>query len=270
MAGKIANEVDEERSVGAATLGKAIAILETVANNDGPVGVSELARQADLPKSTVHRLVAALDRAGLLVRIGHHYLVGSRMLDLVRVAHRPDGFYQRLLPHLAELYAHTRGCVGLAVLRGHDVLGLGRISTGTDWDFEPQVGARKPAHRTASGKVLLAYDADAADRYLEECDLGDGRDSAGRPLSATAFRSELRRIRSAGAAIERADPTAGMISLAAPLLDMTGRALAAVTFAGQVPPAREASTMEALHRAARAASLAAAGATPAAIDGMGS
>jgi IclR family transcriptional regulator, KDG regulon repressor len=226
------------------------------------VGVSELARQSELPKSTVHRLVAALDRAGLLVRVGHDYLVGSRVLDLVRLAHRPAGFYPRLLPHLAEFYAHTRGCVGLAVLQGNDVLGLGRISNGAAEGVEPQVGARKPAHQTTSGKVLLAYDADAANRYLEKCDLNGSRDSTGRSMSPMSFRSELRRIRSAGAAIDRTGPNAGVLSLAAPMLDVTGRALAAVTFAGKVPPSREVATMEALQRAARAASLAVLDQTP--------
>jgi DNA-binding IclR family transcriptional regulator len=63
---------------------KAVALLEVLSRNRRPMGLSDLARSAGIPKSSVHSLLASLETEGLVYRSGttREYVLGSRILDL--------------------------------------------------------------------------------------------------------------------------------------------------------------------------------------------
>lgn len=243
------------RSVGAATLDKLLVILESITDSgDGPVGVSALSRRTNLAKSTVHRSLATLHDAELVERTEDGYVMGRRLRQLTKAAYRRDGLYQRILPHLAELYARTRGAVDLAVLCGTDVVYVERISPAAASGSRPPVGARIPAHHTAVGKVLLAFDIDRLDQCMVRG--GAGHASAGTGVSLV---TELARIRRHGVAIERRGRGAsGVVSAAAPVLNRRQQPLAAIAVAGAPPHTHEQWMVEMLRRTARAASASAA------------
>lgn len=83
------------------------------------LGISELARQSGLPKSTVFRLLGTLEEARILVRCPGGYRVGDRLINLGRAAldDRSDSLIKRARPHLARLFCSIPGSVELSVLR---------------------------------------------------------------------------------------------------------------------------------------------------------
>src|SRR5439155_11817975 len=64
------------------SVGKALALLDALGSGAASLGVSELARRADLPKSTAFRLLACLEDAGYVDRIGTEYCLGRRLFEL--------------------------------------------------------------------------------------------------------------------------------------------------------------------------------------------
>src|SRR5882757_9167545 len=148
-----------------AAVDKAISLLIAFGDRaSSGVGVSELARRAQLSKSTAYRVLGMLERNGVVERVGTDYRLGERLHDLGRAVYAPghEGVRDLLLPYLTDLYELTRHTAHLAVLHGTDVVYLAKLYGHRPAPVPSRIGGRLPAHATAVGKVLLAYDATAA------------------------------------------------------------------------------------------------------------
>jgi DNA-binding IclR family transcriptional regulator len=137
---------------------QALAILRYLSSQATPVPAATIARELELPRSTVYQLLSTLARQGFVVHLPDAqrwglgvsaYELGtgySRQLPLQRLARIP----------LAQLVDRTGQNAHLAVLHGDEVIYVieerapGRAPLVTD------VGVRLPAHLTASGRAMLA------------------------------------------------------------------------------------------------------------------
>lgn len=214
---------------------RTLRVLRFLASQPDPVALDRISRACDLPRSTAYHLVNAMIAEGFVVHLEDErryglgvaaFEVGSgfaRQAPLQRIARRP----------LADLVDMTGYGGHLAVLHGRDVLYVieerapGRPPLVTD------VGVRLPAHLTASGRaILMALPSSQVralypDRAAFVDRLGTG------PTSLSGLRSVLSEARQRGYAVEDGEVSAGMASVAAPVLDHNGHPVAAValTFA---------------------------------------
>jgi DNA-binding IclR family transcriptional regulator len=119
--------------------------------------LSELARASNLPKSTVHRLLARLVELDALEHHGDGYRVSLGLTQLAAVT--PASIMRDLaLPHLSRLHHWTGHSVSLGVLRRFEVVCLEQVAR-PQWHHRlTRVGARLPANCTAMGKALLAWE----------------------------------------------------------------------------------------------------------------
>ena len=91
--------------------------------------LTELARRADLPLPTAHRLVGALTRLGALSRApSGEYVVGRRLRHVGLLAPMQTDLREVASPFLQDLYAGTLATVHLAVREGTYALYLDRLS----------------------------------------------------------------------------------------------------------------------------------------------
>ena len=137
---------------------KALQLLEAFRSSGTVVGVSEIARLADVPKSTAFRLLAHLEKSGFVERRGRGYSLGQRLFELgnsVPVC-RPRGLRDVAMPHLSDLFVATGSVVHLGVLEGTDVVYLEKIFGRTTLQVPTMVGGRMPASSCALGKAILA------------------------------------------------------------------------------------------------------------------
>jgi IclR family KDG regulon transcriptional repressor len=192
------------------------------------LGVSELARRTSLSKSTAFRVLGMLERNAMVERVGKNYRLGSRLHELGREVYAPgqDRLRDVLLPYLTELFEMTRQTVHLATLHGTDVLYLAKLYGHRTVTAPSRIGGRLPATCTSIGKVLLAYDPDAAAAALAE------------PLPRLTPRSiidpgrmadELTAIRRLGVATDVEESRIGVQCVAAPVLGRNGKPLAALS-----------------------------------------
>ncbi|MFJ4634057.1 IclR family transcriptional regulator [Streptomyces sp. NPDC088847] len=220
-----------------AAIDKAISLLVAFGDRASiGLGVSELARRAGLSKSTTYRVLSALERNGLVEREGTDYRLGEQLHRLGRAVYAPDTENVRdlLQPYLSDLYEMTRQTVHLAVLHGIDVVYLAKLYGHRAIPVPSRIGGRLPAHASAVGKLLLAYDADAAARAVA----GPLQRFTDRTITdPEMLADELRRIRRAGIAYDRQESRPGLNCVAAPVLTPGGTVLAALSVS--VPGSRD-------------------------------
>ncbi len=209
---------------------QALAVLRLLARHTEPLPASAIARDLDLPRSSVYHLLAVLADQGFVV-----HLVDERRYGLGVAAFELGSAYSRqaplqrlarqLLVHLVDVTRHN---AHLAVLHGRDVLYVieerapGRPPLITD------VGVRLPAQLTASGLAMLASLPPQQVRALfPSRDAFVQRHGVG-PRTLPGLRAALSRVRRSGFALEDGTVTPDFASVAAPVLDHTGHPVAGI------------------------------------------
>ncbi|PRY69170.1 IclR family transcriptional regulator [Glaciihabitans tibetensis] len=132
-------------------------VLECFRVDDKRLGVSELARRANLPKSTVSRLVSELVEHRYLERDGSGIRLGLRLFELGELAAQPNALRGLALSTMADLRDATGQTVHLEVLDGSDVVCIGVLRGQDAVGRHPRVGDRWSADSTAAGRVMRAY-----------------------------------------------------------------------------------------------------------------
>ena len=227
---------------GIAVVEKAMAIVNRVAAATHPLTFTDLLRQTGLPKATLHRILSTLLAEGLL-RLeprDRSYRLGLHVLEL---AHRVWADFDLRVAaedELARLAEATGETIRLGVLDAAAVTVVSSNAPRQGTQFASEVGERQPFHATAMGKIIAAYiDSAGQRRLLESSSLYACTPAT--LTTVTALRADLDLARARGYAIESGEHTEGTSSVAVPILDHSGRAIAAIGLSGpstRLDPAR--------------------------------
>lgn len=154
---------------GVQSLERAFALLRALAV--GPAGVTDLADRVDLPKSTVSRLLSALEDEGVVEQIetGGEYRIGQGLVDLAGASAPGNNLVAAARPFLIDLTDLTNETSGVSVLDGEEVYYLEHTETDDQIQVKSWTGESLPLHCVASGLVLLANSPQSfVDAYLTE------------------------------------------------------------------------------------------------------
>lgn len=213
-------------------LDRITAVFEAFGEHDEGLGVSELARRANLPKSTVSRIAADLVGQRFLDRDGDKLYLGVRLFELGQSVDHPRKLRQLALPVMADLRNLTGHTVHLAVLDGADVVVIAIVRGHPSPKPLGRVGGRLPAHATALGKAILAY---SAHEVVEPIVTGGlERRTPHTICEPPALLHELTETRRRGIAIEREECAAGRACVARPILGHDSVPIAAISVAASV------------------------------------
>ena len=146
---------------GVQSLDRAFLILETMADNDGMIGLSQLAAEADLPLATIHRLVRTLVDLGYVRQEpSRQYSLGPRLLRLSDATSKRIGTWAN--PHITAVVDQLGESVNLAMLDGDEIVYVAQVQpTRNFMRMFTEVGRRVLPHATAVGKAMLV-DAESA------------------------------------------------------------------------------------------------------------
>lgn len=200
---------------GASVVSRVLAVLSAFDERHRELTLTELARRAQLPLPTTHRLVGELVTGGALLRRANgRYVVGRRLWDVGLLAPVQTGLREIASPFLNDIHAATLATVHLAIRDGTHVLYLERLSGRASVPVVSRVGGRLPMHATGVGKVLLAH----APREVQEQVLATLTRLT--PYTITQpdrLRGQLEKIRSDGYATTIEEMTLGACSVAVPV-----------------------------------------------------
>jgi len=120
--------------------------------------LTEIADRSGLAPSTAHRIVAELEREGLLERLPDRtYRLGVRLWELACRTPGALGLRELARPYLQAVHARVRQHAQLSVLSDTEVLFLDRLSARDAVVNATLIGGRIPLHASSSGLVLLAH-----------------------------------------------------------------------------------------------------------------
>lgn len=192
------------------------------------LGITELAAILELPPSTVHGIVKSLVAHGLVAkeRNGNRYMLGPALLRLSSVYLDSLDVRARAMRWMGELARRTHLASRLAVPLFDEVIVIHHEARPGDLEQMLETGISIPAHASALGKVLLAYNTPQLDELLTSNLRSLTRDTITDP---SELRLELATVAERAQASEEDEAVLGESSLAAPIADQTGAVVAAVS-----------------------------------------
>ncbi len=220
------------------------------------MSLGEIAARLELPPSTVHGIIRTLVAHGMVLqeRDSGRYRLGPATLRLGNVYLDTLDLRSRVASWAADLARRTGFAVRTGVLLLTDVVVVHHAPRPDGSLQMPEVGIVIPAHASALGKAMLAYDAVAS----AEVFAGDTarRSMTGETITdAAALQVQLDEVRASGVATEAEEAVLGECGMAAPILDASEHVVGAI---GLVVPSAEwpiaPTTADALRTAARTVS----------------
>ena len=199
------------------SVARAAELLKALGAHGGPASVFDLAERCGLNRSTVWRILATLEDAGLVERdpATGRYEIGYALVALGAAAGH-DPLIRRAHPALRALAEACLETASLAVPRGMQLVYVDQVQAphvmAADW-----LGRATPLHATSTGKALLAW--------LSVDDIGaalPGRLERFTDTTITTrpvLRTELAQVRARGYAISRGELEPALWGVSAPVLD---------------------------------------------------
>lgn len=212
---------------------RTLLILEILGKSDHAMTATEINEQLGLPKQTIHRLCTTLEKNGFLIRQGHskRLLPARRLRDLGAGLLFNSRFHIARRQILIDVARNVGETVNFVVPEEDGMRYLDRVET--DWPFRIQlpIGSHVPFHCTASGKCFMASLPPKARREFVSS-LTLKRLTPTTHTSGDALLDDLKKIARRGYALDEEEFLEGMVAIAVPVKDTSGRFMAALAFHG--------------------------------------
>ncbi len=210
-------------------LNSGLDVLECVAVQGRSLTLTEIANAVGLSKSSVHQLLATLERRGFVKRLlDQSYGVGIKAWEIGCVA-SPIDLARAAAPHMTQLVREVRDGVSLGVLDGVEMVCVHLVESARAVRVHSNIGDRTPAHCVSSGLAILsAMDDEAVVRLLPAA-LQRATDET--IVDRAALLKELGRVRARGYAISRGAWRLDVAGVSIPLRGPDNRVAAALCIA---------------------------------------
>jgi DNA-binding IclR family transcriptional regulator len=217
---------------------RAVSVMEFLSRR-GWSGVTEVAKELEIHKSTAYRLLTTLRDRGLVEQDAatEKYRLGFGLVLLARTVRADLDILRCARPVCERLSERTRETVTIAVLEGDDAVVIHQSisqasALSVDW-----TGRHTPLHTTAAGKIFLAYmPEDQLLRILEEPLERFTKNTIADPASLKDHTNKIPN-EGYGYTVEELEP--GLNAVGAPIRGADGAVMGAVSVSGpafRLPP----------------------------------
>lgn len=221
-----------EKTSRSSTLKNTLQLLKLFSAEQPEWGISQLARELGLAKSTVHRMLTTLVSTGFVIKNPetHRYHLSARLLHLGHTVISQHPVYHQAKPVLHKLVRQTGETAHLSILKGVEVIYLYKVECQHPVRLPSYVGLTNPAFCTASGQAILAYHPEKVEQVLTQ---GLSAYTPHTPATREALMGKLAKVREKGVAISIEELEEGVYSIAAPIFDPNqNKVIAAISIAG--------------------------------------
>lgn len=222
------------------TIERVAAIMETLAAFSHGLSLGDLSEKVNLPKGTTHRIVSSLTYFGFVRQASatKNYLLGYKLMELGNVALGQMDLRNEARSELVQLAHEVRETVHLVIRDGSEVLYIDKVAPQpkhAGLQMVSTLGSRIPMHSSSVGKILLAHLPDSKISQIIQAK-GLPKRTANTITDTAELKRNLSRIRAQGYAIDNEENEMGVRCVAAPIRDMTGTVIAAMSIS--IPAAR--------------------------------
>jgi IclR family transcriptional regulator, pca regulon regulatory protein len=213
------------------SLERGLAVMRVFSKEQPSVTLSEAATITQLSRATARRILLTLEQLGYVRVDGRRFVPTPRMLDIGYAYLASLDLWAAARPCMSELVERTQESSSAATLDGDDLVYVARVPSRRVMTIALSVGSRLPAYPTSMGRVLLAeLPPSELDAYLERvcpapltpCTITD----------RARLRERIDEAREQGWCIVDQELESGIRSIAAPIRDQHGDAIAALNIGG--------------------------------------
>jgi len=210
-----------------------VAILDCFNLDKSALGVREAARQTGLSSSTVGRIMSYLKEKGILNQDPDTqlYMMGAKVLAWAGIYTITSDVRSIALPVMVRLQEMTRETISLYVLEGNERVCVERFESPETVRIVARIGRRIPLYAGSAGKVFLAFlPVKRSNEILETVELEAM--TARTITDVGVLRQDLARIRKQGYATSNGEWLIDAAGTAAPIFDLRGNVVAAISISG--------------------------------------
>ncbi|SDE07242.1 IclR family transcriptional regulator [Sporomusa acidovorans] len=210
----------------------ALQILELFSGNVAELGVTDVSKLLGLGRSTAHRLLSTLENRAFVEQnpVTGKYKLGMKIVNIGANKLSRLNIIKECHPCLEALSSETGEATHLALYSRGEITFVDQVRRNPAV-MSSIIGSRMPAYITGTGKILLAFLADAeVEKYLQNVHL--------QPYTATTIadrdqlKEHLKEIREQGYGEDQQESEEGLVCFAAPVRDRTGKVVAAISISG--------------------------------------
>ena len=208
---------------------RAMRILSCFDGQHAELGVSEVAQATGLHKATAHRILMTLFNGGFLERTadGERFRLGLRLMELGLGALRSLDFRRAAFPYMQQLVERFQEICTLSMFDRGQVLYVEVVHSQRSLTIAARVGRHLPVHCTASGKLLLAFLPTEVVEPVLDAPLVIYTEKT--ITAPDELREELKVVRQRGYALADEEFEVGIWAISAPIRDMDGNVIAALS-----------------------------------------
>jgi len=209
------------------SLERGLSVIRAFDADHPKLTLSEVAAATGLSRAAARRFLHTLVRLGYMHNNNGRFSLRPRILELGYAYLSSLSLPEVAMPHLEELVEQVRESSSVSELDGEDVVYIARVPTKRIMTVAISVGTRFPAYATSMGRVMLSdMPEEWIDAYLAQVSL---HHFTGHTITSPGgLRQELRKIKTRGWALVDQELEEGVRSIAAPIRDADGKAIAAV------------------------------------------
>ena len=210
-----------------ATLAKGLAVLGTFDKARPTMTLSQAAQATGLSRATARRILRTLAELGYVAQSGRQFSLSSSILKLGFTYLATQNWIEQATPLMRQLSEHFHESCSAAILEGTEIVYVARIPAGRIMSVTLAVGTRLPAFHTSLGRVQLGF-LDHAEIWRRLMSL---RLDAFTPSTITDIQALFDRVqedRTQGFSIVDEELERGLRSIAVPVIDRNGQAVAAL------------------------------------------
>lgn len=215
------------------SVSRALDIITLVSLKKGGLGVTEIAKQIDINKSSVYRILSTLVQYGYIeqdedtgrYKLGYKFLeISSKLLESIDLRAEAK-------PFLQQLENETNEVIHLVVYDQGEVVYIEKLEGNQTLRMHSKVGKRAPMHCTSVGKAILAHlPSSVVHDILERKGLAYHTDHT--ITNKEDFIRELANVKRKGYALDLQENEVGINCIAVPIFDHLGKVVAAVSISG--------------------------------------
>lgn len=212
---------------------RGLAVIRSFSASAPQQTLTEVAQRAGLTRAGARRILLTLESLGYVCARGRRFSLTPKILDLGFAYLSSLPLWNLAEPVMEALAADVRESCSAAVLDGADIVYVLRVPTHKIMSINLGIGSRLPAACTSMGRTLLAeLDEPALDALLARHP--PVAHTARTITDLAALKAELAQVRRQGWCLVDQELEEGLVSLAVPIRDRAGRAIAALNVSGQV------------------------------------
>jgi len=209
---------------------KAVSILQCFSYDEPELGISDVVRKVEMPRTTVHRILSTLLRVGLLIRQNNtgKYRIGPALYTMGSLYLVTTDILAAAEPVTELLNELTGEAIKISVFDRGNVIVIKKEESRHSFRYQHAVGSILPAYASGMGKAFLS---ELSDIELESLYPSEILKPLTRKTIATKteLKEELKQVRSRGFSVDVEGNTEGLSGVGCVIRDATGKVAAAMS-----------------------------------------